>query len=678
MTGLPSRVTVGQAYPFQVPAALQPLQMTSNCGQISSSQTEAMFSTSTDVQYYCNITVDEPSDAVIWTFQGVIPAFFTAVPPRLVSLDLTVGVDMAPLPLPNRGIVVLPGSYTAHTVYGNITQLPPGITLDTNTGVVSGMPLQATNATTVVFVIEDVFTHLSAPIALVHVLVHRTPTPQASTVSNLALVIGVSVGGGFLLVTVVVLLALLRRQRQSKPHNFAEMLLALGDIEAEGAKRVPREIRRMDVQLLERIGKGHFGEVHKGVLDEIPGTPGYIVAVKSAKAAVSVDRGPILQEAALMAQFCNEYIVGLVGVVTAGEPLLVVLEYCEHGALNRYMQQVVVSERIKRQFAGDCASGMAYLASRRFVHRDLAARNILVSSAMRCKIGDFGLSRDTADSEYYQSIGGYLPVRWTAPEALEQRKYSQQSDVWSFGVVMYEMWTRCATPYAGMGNQQVWIDVLSGYRLPAPAWCPLEVYRTMQACWDVYGSRPTFVQLAQQLRQMEQNVPEALATQSVSDHATSQPPSSGIVDSRGNGQLTRQARAAVCDVQSQKLYCDMNVHGYSVDGPSSSAHARMYNSVEAGSTQRGHAVRCGSAERTTYEEVIKAAPGTSFVEAAGTLGCLSASTNPFTLSVGGSVWSPVTGVATRQVHASAVSMSPVWGLQHDMGGEEEAQMDGAL
>jgi serine/threonine protein kinase len=155
------------------------------------------------------------------------------------------------------------------------------------------------------------------------------------------------------------------------------------------------------------LGKGNFGEVSKGLLTETPGMPGYLVAVKVLHSTLSAESTALLEEAAVMAQFDSPRIVGLVGVVTV-DAILVIIEYCEHGALNRYLETHELSVTEKYRMAADCAEGLAYLASMNFVHRDVAARNVLVSSERRGKISDFGLSRDTSASEYYRSKGGQV------------------------------------------------------------------------------------------------------------------------------------------------------------------------------------------------------------------------------------------------------------------------------
>ena len=157
----------------------------------------------------------------------------------------------------------------------------------------------------------------------------------------------------------------------------------------------------------------------------------------------------------------------------------VVLEYCEYGALDGLLKRTEVPEEKKLLVAGDCAEGLMYLTERGYLHRDVAARNVLLNSEYRGKIADFGLSRESQDDSYYISRGGALPVRWTAPEALEKKKFSAASDVWAYGILLYEIWTRAETPYKGLTNNRVWVEVTAGYRLPCPEGCEKEVHDRM-------------------------------------------------------------------------------------------------------------------------------------------------------------------------------------------------------
>ena len=214
-----------------------------------------------------------------------------------------------------------------------------------------------------------------------------------------------------------------------------------------------------------------------------------------------------------MAQFDHANVVKLVGVVTVGAPLLVVMEFCSIGSLDAYLRVIDTTDKKKVQIAVDCATGMAYLASRKFIHRDLAARNIFLDSDARAKIGDFGMSREAVGRDYYLSKGGQLPIRWTAPECLEEHKFSEQSDVWSFGILLYELWTRAELPYKGWLNEKVWVQVLGGYRLESPTDCPTEVYWLMMSCWKDAGSRPTFATLAEALGDSLGGVSDVLTAQ---------------------------------------------------------------------------------------------------------------------------------------------------------------------
>jgi serine/threonine protein kinase len=169
-----------------------------------------------------------------------------------------------------------------------------------------------------------------------------------------------------------------------------------------------------------------------------------------------------------MGQFHHPNIVKLHGVVTVGEPIMIVLELMELGDLRKFLSSLISNNSTDKSslpslllnFCQQIASGMNYLSSKCFVHRDLAARNILLNHKHICKIGDFGLARDLVDEDYYISRGGKIPVKWTAPEALDYRKYSSASDVWSYGVLLFEIWGLGRKPFDQQTNQQVWICLI--------------------------------------------------------------------------------------------------------------------------------------------------------------------------------------------------------------------------
>lgn len=267
-------------------------------------------------------------------------------------------------------------------------------------------------------------------------------------------------------------------------------------------KKVPREINAEHLTRLNKLGHGQFGEVWRVEMDEKkPGYPPCMVAAKLLLPnATKADAVSLLQEAHLMAQFDHENVIRLVGVSTIGSPV-VVLEYCANGALDSYLKKHDLKLGWQLYMLMDVASAFVYLSATGFVHRDLAARNILLTENLVCKVSDFGLSRDLIDdSEYYTASTGKIPIRWTAPEAVVNKKFSTATDVWAFGVLLYEMFTKAAKPYGSWSNFQVQMEVLNGYRLPRPERCPANVWAVSADCWhkDPH-TRPQFKTILERL-----------------------------------------------------------------------------------------------------------------------------------------------------------------------------------
>ncbi|CAI7999056.1 Ephrin type-A receptor 3 [Geodia barretti] len=264
------------------------------------------------------------------------------------------------------------------------------------------------------------------------------------------------------------------------------------------------EILRDNIRLTEHLGSGQFGTVNKGVWQS-PSGP-VMVAIKQLQLrAAELDRVRFLQEAAIMGQFYHPNVVTLHGVVTKDDPIMIVLEFMSNGDLRNSLLKIrplphePVPETLPLlllRFCQEVATGMAYLSKKAFVHRDLAARNILLDSNSTCKIGDFGMSRDLEDSDYYITHGGIIPVKWTAPEALHYKKYSTASDVWSFGCLMYEIWSLGHKPFEQYGNMDCIQLVSQGCRLPPPAGCCRALYKLMILCWHKDPSqRPVFSEM---------------------------------------------------------------------------------------------------------------------------------------------------------------------------------------
>ena len=326
--------------------------------------------------------------------------------------------------------------------------------------------------------------------------------------------IGGVTGGVLLTILVLILFVAILRRRQinshsNPPFDFQMMIVKVAaGLKLNSASIIPTEFKRSNIDVISILGRGNFGEVYKGVISySISGKSKYlakmIVAIKSLRLSGNSDallnREMLLGEAALMAQFDHENVVKLVGVVTTGEPLYIILEFCENGAMDSYIKKNIIEYHEKIRFASECSKGMAYLSSLGFVHRDLASRNVLLTIGLTCKIADFGLSRAVVDKEYYRSTGGLIAVRWAAPEVLEEQKFSEQSDVWSFGVLLWEIWSQGDMPYKGMSNEKVWAKVTDGYRLDCPENCPADLYTLMVSSWALEGSRPTFSDIYQNL-----------------------------------------------------------------------------------------------------------------------------------------------------------------------------------
>ncbi|KAJ7986995.1 hypothetical protein DPEC_G00334170 [Dallia pectoralis] len=253
-----------------------------------------------------------------------------------------------------------------------------------------------------------------------------------------------------------------------------------------------------DVILGELLGKGNFGEVFKGTLrDKTP------VAVKTCKEDLPQElKIKFLSEARILKQYDHENIVKLIGVCTQRQPIYIVMELVPGGDFLSFLRKKKDDMKTKQlvKFACDAAAGMAYLELKNCIHRDLAARNCLVGENNLLKISDFGMSRQEDDGIYSSSGLKQIPIKWTAPEALNYGRYSSESDVWSYGILLWETFSLGVCPYPGMTNQQAREQVEKGYRMSCPQKCPDEVYKVMQKCWEYKPeNRPKFADLQKEL-----------------------------------------------------------------------------------------------------------------------------------------------------------------------------------
>lgn len=360
---------------------------------------------------------------------------------------------------------------------------------------------------------------------------HTSPLAESQIQSNSTMVMGAVVGVAVILLVVVAVLLLRKRRLNSRgrggpedpyfstdqlkplktyvdPHMYEDPNIAI--------QKFVTEIDPSAISKQKVIGVGEFGEVFKGVMTT-PRRGEVTVAIKTLKPGYSEkQRQDFLSEASIMGQFSHPNIIRLEGVVTKFKHAMIVTEYMENGALDTYLKDrdgEIPCYQLVGMMRG-IAAGMKYLADMSYVHRDLAARNVLVNSNLECKVSDFGLSRVLEDDAEgtYTTRGGKIPIRWTAPEAIAYRKFTSASDVWSFGIVMWEVMAFGERPYWDMSNHEVMKAINEAFRLPAPMDCPSAIYQLMLQCWQHDRSkRPRFSDIVNILDKLLRS-PESLKT----------------------------------------------------------------------------------------------------------------------------------------------------------------------
>ncbi|KAL4715404.1 hypothetical protein ACJJTC_015175 [Scirpophaga incertulas] len=274
-----------------------------------------------------------------------------------------------------------------------------------------------------------------------------------------------------------------------------------------GLLRIP-QYSLSQIKFLEELGEGAFGKVYKGALKKNGETQ--YVAVKALKENASAKtQADFRREIDLISELTHENIVCIVGVALREEPLCMLFEFMARGDLHEFLMgrappsgKGLPPMRLLN-IANNIASGMQYLASHHYVHRDLAARNCLVSDDFIVKISDFGLSRDIYSSDYYRvQSKSLLPVRWMPPESILYGKFTTESDIWSYGVVLWEIYSYGLQPYYGYSNQEVIAMVRGGELLAMPAACPPIMYALMRDCWKhTPQRRPTFEEIVNRIQE---------------------------------------------------------------------------------------------------------------------------------------------------------------------------------
>ncbi|XP_076059767.1 protein tyrosine kinase 2 Fak isoform X3 [Oratosquilla oratoria] len=291
-------------------------------------------------------------------------------------------------------------------------------------------------------------------------------------------------------------------KRGGASEDYAEIVDEEGDYSTPATKDY--ELDRSSIELNEIIGEGQFGDVHTGRYRARDGTS-TLVAIKTCK--VESDGAmaeKFLEEAYIMQQFDHPNIIKLIGICSES-PIWIVMELARHGEMRAYLQnnkhRLELSTLIL--YAYQLSTALSYLESKKFVHRDIAARNVLVYSHENVKLADFGLSRWVEEQSYYKASKGKLPIKWMAPESINFRRFSTASDVWMFGVCMWEILMLGVKPFQGIRNNDVIKRIENGERLALPPGCPPRLYSLMSMCWSYEPSkRPSFKDIKETLSEI--------------------------------------------------------------------------------------------------------------------------------------------------------------------------------
>ncbi|XP_024863407.2 proto-oncogene tyrosine-protein kinase receptor Ret isoform X2 [Kryptolebias marmoratus] len=328
-----------------------------------------------------------------------------------------------------------------------------------------------------------------------------------------------------------------RRPAQVYPISFPANNLRRGSQESieTDTFKIPEdpkwEFPRKNLVLGKTLGEGEFGKVVKATAFRLKGKVGYTtVAVKMLKENAShSELRDLLSEFTLLKQVNHPHVIKMYGACSQDGPLYLIVEYAKYGSLRNFLREsrkvgpsymgrdanrnssylenpddraLTMGDLIS--FAWQISRGMQYLAEMKLVHRDLAARNVLVAEGRKMKISDFGLSRDVYEEDsYVKRSKGRIPVKWMAIESLFDHIYTTQSDVWSFGVLLWEIVTLGGNPYPGIAPERLFNLLKTGYRMEKPENCSEEMYNLMLRCWKQESDkRPTFSDISKELEKM--------------------------------------------------------------------------------------------------------------------------------------------------------------------------------
>ncbi|XP_062319019.1 tyrosine-protein kinase Mer isoform X1 [Osmerus eperlanus] len=321
--------------------------------------------------------------------------------------------------------------------------------------------------------------------------------------------------------------------RPQRSYNRSDIEITLANLGVSGelqAKLQDVMVLRTLLTIGKVLGEGEFGSVVEGRLKQEDGSSEK-VAVKTMKLDSFSQREieEFLNEAACMKDFHHPNVIRLLGVCLETGPAhsprpMVILPYMTHGDLHSFLLRsrlrdspLYLPTQTLLKFMIDIAMGMEYLSGRNFLHRDLAARNCMLRDDMTVCVADFGLSKKIYSGDYYrQGRVAKMPVKWIAVESLADRVFTVKSDVWAFGVTMWEIATRGMTPYPGVQNHEIYDYLLEGQRLKQPADCLDELYEIMYSCWRSDPlDRPPFTQVRERLEKLTERLPEASSKEDI-------------------------------------------------------------------------------------------------------------------------------------------------------------------
>ncbi|XP_033877371.3 tyrosine-protein kinase ITK/TSK-like [Acipenser ruthenus] len=292
-------------------------------------------------------------------------------------------------------------------------------------------------------------------------------------------------------------------------HNAAGLITRLRHVVSSGREKAPMtagfsygvwEIEPSELSFIQEVGSGQFGLVHLGYWRNV----NHKVAIKMIREG-AMSEEDFKEEAQVMTKLSHPKLVQLYGVCTQQAPMCLVFEYMESGCLSDFLrsQRGSFSRETLLGMCLDVCEGMVYLESANFIHRDLAARNCLVGENQTVKVSDFGMTRFVLDDQYTSSLGSKFPVKWSAPEVIHYSKFSSKSDVWSFGVLMWEVYNEGKMPYENQTNGEVVKALSSGLRLLKPKLASNLIYQLMEWSWkERPEDRPSFTLLFHELAEL--------------------------------------------------------------------------------------------------------------------------------------------------------------------------------